>query len=70
MIAAGDVDGDGVDDLIGVWDSGLWVKYSSTGKWERLSNSPTCITSGDLNNDGRDDVIGSWKNDGVYYLIR
>ncbi len=69
MIAAGDVDGDGVDDLIGTWpSSGLWVLYSSTGKWTQLSKSlPTWITAGDLNNDGKDDVVGSWAGDAIYY---
>jgi hypothetical protein len=69
MIAAGDVDGDGVDDLIGTWSSsGLWVLSSSTGKWTQLSKSlPTWITAGDLNNDGKDDVVGSWAGDAMYY---
>jgi len=69
MIAAGDVDGDGVDDLIGTWSSsGLWVLYSSTGKWSQLSKIlPTWITAGDLNNDGKDDVVGSWAGDAIYY---
>lgn len=68
MIAAGDVDGDGLDDLMGVWESGLWVRYAADGQWKKwTSNRPTWLTSGDLNHDGRDDVIGSWKSDGVYY---
>ena len=67
MITAGDLDGDKLDDLIGVWYSGLWVRYSY-GQWARLSQTmPTWIAAGDLNNDGKDDVIGSWKNDSVYY---
>jgi hypothetical protein len=68
MIVAGDVDGDGLDDLTGVWASGLWVRYAADGQWIKLtSNQPTWLTSGDLNHDGRDDVIGTWKSDGVYY---
>jgi len=33
QIAAGDIDGDGTDDLLGIWPSqgGVWVKYSSDG---------------------------------------
>jgi hypothetical protein len=40
LIGAGDVDGDATDDLLGVWGSGLWVKYSKSGNWEKLSISP------------------------------
>jgi len=68
MIASGKVDTDGVDDLIGVWSSGLYVRLSGNWQWMKLSTLlPIWIAAGDLNNDGRDDVIGSWKNDGVYY---
>jgi streptogramin lyase len=68
MIAAGRVDNDSLDDLIGVWSSGLYVKLSSTGQWLKLSSVvPDWIAAGDLNNDGRDDVIGTWAGDGTYY---
>jgi hypothetical protein len=68
MIAAGRVDNDSLDDLIGVWASGLYVKLSSTGQWLKLSSVvPDWIAAGDLNNDGRDDVIGTWAGDGTYY---
>jgi hypothetical protein len=66
-IAAGDVDGDGKDDLIGVFSSGLWVKFSSRGLWGKLALSiPTDIAAGDMNGDGRDDVVGTWAT-GVWY---
>jgi hypothetical protein len=68
MIAAGKVDSDAIDDLIGVWATGLYLRQSSNGQWIKLSTSlPTWIAAGDLNNDGRDDVIGSWAGDGAYY---
>lgn len=78
MIAAGDVDGDSIDDLIGVWPiyetPGLYVLKSTTGKWNLITGDlPTWITVGDMNNDGLADVIGNWNNDnkrykdGVYY---
>jgi hypothetical protein len=67
MVAAGDVDGDGVSDLIGVWGNGLWVKLSATSNWSKLSTiAPTHIASGDMNGDGRDDVLGTWAS-GVWF---
>jgi hypothetical protein len=67
-IAAGKVDTDNVDDLIGVWASGFYIRQSSNGQWLKLSATlPTWIAAGDLNNDGRDDVIGTWTGDGVYF---
>jgi hypothetical protein len=61
QIAAGDMDGDGIDDLIGIFlGSGLWVKYSSTGQWQFISSSPTSIAVGDINGDGKSDLAGIW----------
>ena len=68
MVAAGKVDNDTIEDVIGVWLSGLYVRQTTTNSWLRLTPAlPVWITAGDLNNDGRDDVIGSWTGDGVYY---
>ncbi len=61
QIVAGDMDGDGIDDLIGIFiQSGLWVKYSATGQWQFISSTPTRITVGDFNADGKDDLVGLW----------
>jgi hypothetical protein len=39
-IAAGDIDGDEICDVIAGWaKDGLWVRYSSTGLWERISKN-------------------------------
>ncbi len=61
QIAAGDMDGDGKADLVGIFlGSGLWVKYSATGQWQFISSSPTWITVGDFNGDGKADLAGIW----------
>jgi M6 family metalloprotease-like protein len=69
MIACGDIDHDGIDDVIGLWPTqgGIWVKYSSTGGWAKLSSTAVHIASGDMNGDGRDDLLGTWDGQGVYY---
>jgi len=69
QVAAGDIDGDGVDDLLGVWPAqgGVWVKYSSSGTWVRLSSTADWISAGDMNGDGRCDLLGTWSNQGVFY---
>ena len=61
QIAAGDMDGDGKDDLVGNFlESGLWVKYSATGQWQFISSSPIWIAIGDFNGDGKADLVGIW----------
>jgi len=69
MVACGDIDDDGIDDLLGLWPTqgGIWVKYSSTGGWARLSSTAVHIAAGDMNGDGRDDLLGTWDGQGVYY---
>jgi len=62
QIVAGDLDGDGIDDLIGIWPSqgGVWVKYSKTGAWALLSSTADWIAAGDMNGDGKAELLGSW----------
>jgi len=69
LITAGDLGGDGVDDLIGIWPSqgGVWVKSSTNGAWTKLSTTAEHIASGDMNGDGRVDFLGTWDGQGVYY---
>jgi len=69
QITAGDIDGDGTDDLLGIWPSqgGVWVKYSSDGSWACLSSTADWIGAGDMNGDGKDDLLGTWMGQGVYY---
>jgi secreted trypsin-like serine protease len=74
----GDVDGDGMDDLIGFGLDGVYIALSSgTGfdavsRWTNdfdLSHGWTVAqyvrTIGDINNDGKDDLVG-FGLDGVY----
>jgi hypothetical protein len=69
LITAGDLGGDGVDDLIGIWPTqgGVWVKSSTNGAWTKLSTTATHIAAGDMNGDGRVDFLGAWDGQGVCY---
>ena len=68
-IAVGDLDGDTIDDLIGLWpgQGGIWVKYSRSGIWAQLSSTAQYIAAGDMNGDGRADLVGTWDGQGVFY---
>ncbi len=68
QVATGDLDGDGIDDVVGLYDHGLYVKSSSTQQWSKISSSCRInwIASGDMNGDGLDDVVIS-KPNGVFY---
>jgi hypothetical protein len=70
QVTAGDLDGDGTDDLMGIWpgDPGVWVKFSTTRSWAMLDSiKPEWIAAGDMNGDGREDLVATWAGYGVYY---
>jgi hypothetical protein len=69
MITTGDIDGDGLSDIIGLWPTqgGIWAKYSSSGVWTLLSSTARHIATGDMNGDGRVDLLGTWDEQGVFY---
>jgi arabinogalactan endo-1,4-beta-galactosidase len=68
-ITTGDLDGDRVSDLIGIWPTqgGVWAKYSGDGQWARLSSTADWIGAGDMNGDGKEDLLGTWAGQGVYF---
>lgn len=72
QLATGDVDGDGLDDVLGVWLAGEGIKYwsSLSDAWQVAPNSQnvTAIAAGDLDGEGLPNIIGSWQNRGVEYL--
>lgn len=77
-LVAGDFDRDGRDDLLGAWDTGLFIRYA-TGAWCKVLNSTGLIdmTAADLDGDGLDEMVGSWEcgvwaynfNNYQWYLI-
>ncbi len=65
QVAAGDIDADGMDDLVGWWPGlGLWVRYSGDKAWVEIqaSDDINFLTAGDMNGDGCDDMLGSWSS--------
>jgi hypothetical protein len=51
-VAAGDVTGDGLSEIIGTWSSGLWYWDGATLDWTKVSNTaPTQVTAGDITGD-------------------
>ena len=68
QVCTGDIDGNGIGDLVGVWSFGINVYYDS-GRWENVMSGTdvTYLTTGDMNGDGKDDIIGSWT-DGIWWL--
>jgi len=69
LITTGDIDDDGIDDLIGIWpgQGGVWVKYSQSGSWAKLSSTAIDIACGDMNASARDNLLATWDGQGVYY---
>jgi uncharacterized repeat protein (TIGR03803 family) len=69
LIACGDLGGDGLADLAGIWSgqAGVWTRDSASGAWNYLGSAARHIGAGDMNGDGREDFLGTWDSQGVFY---
>jgi hypothetical protein len=67
QLAVGNIGGTR-DDLLGVWETGMWTRYSENAKWQQISTAiPLCIAAGDMTGDKRADVIAAYAQ-GTYYM--
>jgi hypothetical protein len=61
-IATGNMNGDGRDDVIGSWITGVWYRHTVSGNWIKMSTPSNLIAAGRIDSDGRDDLIGTWSS--------
>lgn len=67
-LAAGDFDGDGVDELIEDRGSsqGIWIRYSN-GNWQQLlPNTSLSLAVGDIDNNGAPDLVADLTSSGIW----
>ena len=68
QVVTGDLDGNGIDDIIGDFGAiyGVWIRMNNT-TWVQLHGlSPTHMAVGDLDNSGRDDIVLNFTDRGVW----
>ena len=64
-IATGDLDGDGFDEVIASFSSGLFARYGNT--WTRLrTNRPLHVITADLDGNGQDDIVADFGGLGLF----
>jgi hypothetical protein len=67
-VTAGDVTGDGRDEIIGAWNNGIWYWNFITSAWTQMTAGVTTgdIAAGDFTGDGKADVASIWPG-GLWY---
>ena len=62
-MTAGDITGDGWDEVVSGYSTGTWYWNPRTGGWYQLTSAtyiPYSLACGDRNGDGRAEVIGTF----------
>jgi hypothetical protein len=65
-MTSGDMNGNGRDDIVGNWTSGVYYKDSLGGGWVKMAPPADLISAGDLDGDGTEDLLWSKAGDGVW----
>lgn len=69
-LVTGDFDADGADDILGVWDFGVWILYACNDEWKQPGvprEGLIWLAAADMNGDGQDDILGSFTV-GIWWL--
>jgi hypothetical protein len=65
-VIAGDLDGDGKDEAIADFSSGVWARFNNA-TWSKLTPIVSQgLASGDFNGDGRDDLLADRGSTGLW----
>jgi len=68
-LTTGDLNGDGLDDLIGTTSTGdIWYTLDFS-TWQQIPGNLCQVAAGDFDGDGKADVIGLSSNGGIYFTL-